>query len=665
MQKNIMKTRIGKNYSYGWQVVALLLISTLAFSGCGQSTTSKERRITNAEADLNLHPLRTVQFTAPLGEAEVVAFVLQHNLEAKLQEREIAIQRELQTGAWLKLLPSLTANYDYTKDSQYSASSSINLETGEASLTNSYSAEKESEKYGLSAVFNVLDFGMSYYLARQASSQTAITELQFQRTRQNLALDASRLYWRCIVTREAAQQALDFITEIKTRQEKLVQRLEDQTIERSTGLAQRKKLMDLAMQLQAFVQDWEGSRTELGRLMGLDPNTKFELAAVEVPFITEYEKYNVQALEEEAVLSRPELYQEDLQEGISQYNARIAILRMLPSPGLLLRHNWDDNPHLNSNYWYTTGVNASWDLLSIPQHYLTHQAENLRTEFIKERRMAVAVGILTQLHMTLIQYQTAAERCLATAEINRVQQELVEVTEQLVSGGKETTALLLMKRIDKFLAHSAYRQAYADLQVLTAQIANVVGRNPEISVSQMPADMLAGTATTRILQSPVATTPEGALGEAGLGMTPPRIIPPQAPAGVNLALMEVAKEMENKDFRKAKEAQEKLLGSGEAGAAAALEMLNSDNSLTRILAIKVVRENGTSRMVASLLPALSDEDQRIRYHASMAIKDAFQQDFGYDCDARKEVREEAIERWRNYLFSAPVEEVVAEEQPAS
>ena len=117
---------------------------------------------------------------------------------------------------------------------------------------------------------------------------------------------------------------------------------------------------------------------ELGRLMGLTPGTKFELARIEVPFLEEYDKYDTKVLGEEAILGRPELYQEDMEEHISQDGVRLAITKMLPSPALILRHDWDNNPHLYANYWYTLGLKATWQLLSIPEHISAWKAEKLR-----------------------------------------------------------------------------------------------------------------------------------------------------------------------------------------------------------------------------------------------------------------------------------------------
>ncbi|MFW5856281.1 MAG: TolC family protein [Planctomycetota bacterium] len=649
---------------------SLLLASLLA--GCPEpDRTLREQRELNAAIDLERHTERQLAFTAPLTLNEVVTFAVEHNLEAALQERRNEIERERRTQAWLKLLPQMKADFDYSHRSNLPASTSRNVDTDRTADEYTYSTPRHNMTYGGELLWNLLDFGVSYNLARQATSRAEIAQQELRRTRQNLALNVERQYWRAVVAGHAARMAQPLVDDIDARRRRLQERLDDNTIPQREGLQTKKEILNVLTRLRAFAREEEAAKAELAQLMGLGPNATFELATVPFRRIRDFDRFDVPTLEEEALKSRPELYREDLEESISVDAVHIAALSMLPSPAGFLRHDWDDNPHLKHRHWRTVGMQTSWDLLNIPEQIVGMRIEKMRRELIKQRRTAQAIAILTQVRLAIIEYHRAAESCLESSQVIAVQDELSDVTERLVRQGKANESELLNTRLDELFTRVRYAQAYADLQLGQAQIRNAVGRDPKPVAGPLPIlaqdDLDEGQPIDELVRElkQIATGEEEDAEDAEAAIEdgmPKRAVPPQvATLGPEAAdrLRQAAERLESMDYVQALEAKHMLIAGGEAGAALALEKLNSYEQRARILAILVVRDAGSARMVASLIPALEDSDPRIRYQAIMALREVFQQNFGYIYDGRDETRTAAIRRWKEFLFGEEEAPVVA------
>jgi hypothetical protein len=288
-----------------------------------------------------------------------------------------------------------------------------------------------------------------------------------------------------------------------------------------------------------------------------------------------------------------------------------------------------------------------------------------RTDLEAQRRTVLAIGILTQVHLSLGQYYEAAQRAVDTSEIMRVQEDLLGVTRRLQEEGRTTEGNLISSQVDTFFATVQYLEAYSEYQGTIAQIKNTVGRAAELPMGTLPVrertpEEMAARAEEEAKKVEITYVEDektyGVKSEAyqeTLGLQRDRT--PTDEVTLPAELKAVAAELANGRYSVARQAKEKLIEAGPQGAAAALEMLNSINRRARILAILVVREVGTARMVASLLPALSDPDPEIRYQASMALKSTFQQDFGYFHNASEEARGEAVNRWEEFLFAAPAQ----------
>ncbi|MHC4872717.1 MAG: TolC family protein [Planctomycetota bacterium] len=673
-------------YSIIGSTLFLLTITSLGISlqsGCTPVLSEEEQRKVNIKKDMQNNPMNRAVFTESLKCEQVVNCALKHNLQNRLLEKEQDIKKELANQAWFKMLPSLKASADKARRNQPNASSSVDLITRKESLTSSYSADSGSRSLKLDAVWNILDFGISFFSARQADNRILLGEQDIRRSRQKLALDTYKSYWTAVVADWAAGESGDLIEDLDERLGGVDSRLDDNTISKSQGLRTKKDLLTIQQRLKAYPKESEAARNELARLMGVGGSSGFSLTPVAFPTVKKFYKYNALKLQREALRNRPELFKYDIEERISEDQMRISALKVLPSPAVMLDHNWDKDPHLYSSYWYTTGVNVSWNLLEIPLHVKERQTAKLQHKLANQQRLAVAVAILTQVNITLIEYEEAINRIISAGEVRKIQNELLDVSSGMFSEGRLSEAALLSTKIDTFFAELSYLQAYTHLLTTIGKIKSAIGRDPVVSKRPLPVVMVqtieehkgeskgenvlarlkaeelarmrkfidiqktygihgtyyAGMPELKIEKKKAAPVQEG---------TASAEVPEKAEV-TDGSLKDLAAMLDNRSNNEANAAKEKLIEAGEAGAEAAITMLTSGDRNARERAIHIVSKAGTKEQAAALVVALQDKYSRNRFYASLALKEKFQQDFGYRYNSSSRDRTAAYARWQAFI----------------
>lgn len=96
-------------------------------------------------------------------------------------------------------------------------------------------------------------------------------------------------------------------------------------------------------------------------------------------------------------------------------------------------------------------------------------------------------------------------------------------------------------------------------------------------------------------------------------------------------------------------ARDMLIGLQDEGFKAAQALLQSDDRMTRLLAVNVARETGGEEACEDLFARLSDTDEKVRFHAVVALHKICGVNFGFRHDAPLKERDEAAQRWRAYL----------------
>ncbi|MCW5606011.1 MAG: TolC family protein, partial [Burkholderiales bacterium] len=127
-----------------------------------------------------------------------LARALKYNLDYRLRLMESALARDLFDVAKLDLLPKLVAEAGYYRRNNDSGGTSIGIEDRLVSLRPSTSEERSYQMARAEFSWNALDFGLSYYRAKQVADEYLIAEERRRKILQNIVQDVRNAYWRAV-----------------------------------------------------------------------------------------------------------------------------------------------------------------------------------------------------------------------------------------------------------------------------------------------------------------------------------------------------------------------------------------------------------------------------------------------------------------------------------
>ena len=189
------------------------LAAALVLAGCTVTPklATKEEVRDRVNADTALMYVNQAPISGPVTMEEAVARSLKYNLDYRLKKMESALSLGLADYASYDMLPNLLATAGYRTRSNDSGGTSIGILDRVQSLRPSTSEERTHTVAGAEFSWNVLDFGVSYYRARQQSDQYLVAEERRRKVVQNLVQDVRAAYWRALGAQRLSAQTKDIL----------------------------------------------------------------------------------------------------------------------------------------------------------------------------------------------------------------------------------------------------------------------------------------------------------------------------------------------------------------------------------------------------------------------------------------------------------------------
>lgn len=131
------------------------------------------------------------------------------------------------------------------------------------------------------------------------------------------------------------------------------------------ALSYQRELLDIVRILHTQQRLLINAPIELAQLMGLTPGQDFTLAGGE--WVIPEVGMDIAAMEETALVNRPELMGNRYESRISRLEVRAALLEMLPGLSLSSGLHFDDNEFLLHKKWIDYGTQVSWNLFNVFQ----------------------------------------------------------------------------------------------------------------------------------------------------------------------------------------------------------------------------------------------------------------------------------------------------------
>jgi len=414
----------------------------------------------------------------PITLYEAMARAIKFNLEARVQGlKEMVAHRQLDLAHY-DLLPSVVADAAYTGRSNFSGASSRSLTTGEQSLESSTSADKNIFDTNLTLSWDLLDFGLSYVRAEQAANDVLIAEEDKRRIANRVIQEVRSAFWKALGA-ERALGRLTFLDDWVTHALDEARVIRARALETPlTSLQYERELLQAQREIQQLYQELSVARIELGELMNLEPGEPYELVMpIRMPPISKVRE-NLETLESQALMNRPELRKVDYQKRINAKETKAAMLELLPNLNLYLGGSYDSNGFLFHNNWLNYGAKVSWNLLNVFRHPVRLQVIDAQDEVLNAQSLALTMTIMTQVHVAVAQYEAALADVKIARRYYNTQMRIAGHVHQSWALNRLSEHLVIREKVQGLLAELRYEMAHAKSEMAYANLLAAIGKDP-------------------------------------------------------------------------------------------------------------------------------------------------------------------------------------------
>ncbi|CAK0739196.1 TolC family protein [uncultured Gammaproteobacteria bacterium] len=497
---------------------ALLASVSLAMlvSGCASPDPfTREELSAKAVADRLLMFKDQEPLTKPLTLAEAMARVLRDNLDQRSKMMEEALALGQVDLDHFDLLPKLTAGAGYLNRSDHATTTSKDSITLQPALANpSYSMDRDRVVSDLTVSWNILDFGVGWFSARQSTDRSLIAAERRRKAVATLMQNVRSSYWRAM----AAQELDERVTKALAEGEKALgdaERVENEQLRNPVeSLRFQKTLLENLKQLEAIRQELAMARAELASLINVPPGSKFRLAKPgKADMAAPSWAMPVADMEEAAFVNNPDLREQVYQGRIAVNETRKAILRILPGITFSAGLEHDSNSFLVDKSWTEASSRISWNLFNIVSAPWRIQAAETAEDVAEAKRLALRMAVLAQVHVSLNQFEGAIRQYGRADRLWKIETRLADATASRQENDAQSVIERISNQTSAIAADLKRFQAFAQAQEALGRMQTTIGLDP------LPSEVASHDLQT------LSTLLEARMDAMNQGRMPPEIVP--------------------------------------------------------------------------------------------------------------------------------------------
>jgi outer membrane protein TolC len=468
----------------GWRgrkrfnVGALTAIGAIFLAGCAvvpKPLTTEERR-SEAQLDRQAMFADMQPLTRPLTLNDAFGRALKYNLDQRVKVMEEALATNDLDLSRYDLLPKLSVDGLGSTRNRFDASSSESIFTRQQSLVPSTSSDINRLTGDLTLSWNILDFGVSYFNARQQADHVLIAQEQYRKAVQTLLQDVRRAFWRA-----AAAQTLDAQVKeaIRVAEATLpaAKRVETEGLKSPVdSLRYQKALLDAIRQLETNQQSLAISKDELASLINLPPGQNYTVAVPELNSLrADPLNMRVADMESTALLLNPDIRSLSYESRISVDETHKAFLKLLPGVTLSFDPNYDSNSFTVHHYWLAGAARLNGYLSNLITAPVVIPRAEHEEKLATLKREATSMAVLAKLYISYQQYYDTIKY------FDRAKQ-LLAVDERLYRQIANRTVIDVQGDLERILAQASavdsklrLFQCYAEAQAALGRLYATLG----------------------------------------------------------------------------------------------------------------------------------------------------------------------------------------------
>lgn len=457
-----------------------LVTATVLIAGCSGiqplPVTNDELRATaTADRTKARSDIEPVKGKVTLEEA--IARALKYNLERRSRMMEEAIALNQLDVSQYDMLPRLLAQAGYRWRDKELITRSRDSVTGQPALSNPFiSTERSHVLYDMGLTWNLLDFGASYYGAKQNANRVLIALERRRKAMHVLIQDVRTAFWRTASAQKLQKQVQDAIA-LAEDALKDARKAETERVRSPVeSLRYQRQVLENLRLLESTNQELTTARLELAHLMNVPLAFNLEVAEPTETVSRKMLDVPVEKLEEIAVGRNAELREHFYNARIARDETRKVILRLFPGVSFNYNSKYDTDNFLVNRHWNEAGASISFNLFNLLSGPSQKRLADAGVALADQRRMAMQMAILAQVHIARLQYANALNQYERAQDVADVDQRIVEimakreqaqVQSKLETVANRTTAILSLLRRYQALsqAHAAASRLQATLGV--------------------------------------------------------------------------------------------------------------------------------------------------------------------------------------------------------
>jgi outer membrane protein TolC len=379
--------------------------------------------------------------------------------------------------------PQIMASAGYSTRNNPLITEATNSVTGQPSLSDPFISSAQSYwSMSLGLSWNLLDFGAGYFNAKQNANRVLIAGERRRRAMHLLMVDVQNAYWRA-----ASAQAL------KADIEKTV-RLAEEALNNSNKAEQsevrqpidavryQKNVLENLRNIDIIQSELGSAQIELANLINLPPSTEIKFAPPPFDGIkTGVTALPMEMLEEVALINNADLRESFYNVRIVASETRKAMLRMLPGINLNWGPNYTTNSYIINQNWNAGAVSIGWNMLNTLMVPTIKKQGDAEQDLAVQRRMAMQMTVLGQVHLARLQYENAARVLERSTALANADKKIEKFTVDGASTGTQSQAEMVAAKSVSIISEMRRYQAIAQLYAANGRLQASLGFEPNLT----------------------------------------------------------------------------------------------------------------------------------------------------------------------------------------
>jgi outer membrane protein TolC len=291
----------------------------------------------------------------------------------------------------------------------------------------SISSARQASTTDLSLTWSLLDFGQSYYAAKQSGDRVLIASERRRKALNNMVQDVRTAYWRVVAAEKLGQSVRDTMEEAEAA-------LKDSEAAESSAMRsplepmrfQRQLLENLRM-LELVEHELSSARVELSTLAALPVGSTFNVVEPQAQINTKWLDMNPADMELQAVVNNPEMRESLYNARVARDEAKKAIVKMFPGISFSYGNKSTNDEYIVNQRWNEAGTQISFNLLGILSAPTAKRLADIGISMADQRQVATQMAVISQVHIARLNYANAAKQYIRADKIARVDNRMAEV----------------------------------------------------------------------------------------------------------------------------------------------------------------------------------------------------------------------------------------------